>query len=64
MTRQFFIYTNGDERCTVKDGETEMTYEFTDILQALYFVRCRRAGDTVEVTSFGPTGEVVFRDFV
>lgn len=62
MARQFFIYIGVDEQCTVKDGETTMTYEFPDVLEALSFVRRQRGGEQVEVTGYGPNGEIAFRD--
>jgi len=62
--REFFIFTAADETCTVKEEGFETTQAFSDILEALAYVRRQRGGEAVKVTSLGPTGEVIFTDTI
>jgi len=64
MQREFFIYTADGEKCTVKEDGIESTHEFPDILAALNFVHQQRNGEKVMLTSFDPTGRVVFTEIV
>jgi len=64
VRRQFYIFTDESEKCTVKEEGIDGTQRFADILEAISFVRGQRNGEPVDIIAYGPTGQVVFREMV
>jgi len=64
MNRQFYIFTDEAEKCTVKEEELATIREFSDILEAISYVREQRGDEKVDITSYGPTGMVVFTETI
>lgn len=60
MSREFFIYSQLDGRCSAKDNERNSVHQFGDMLEALAYVRRESGGEPVRVTALDCTGKVTF----
>jgi hypothetical protein len=62
--RAFFVYTSEDRTSTVKEKGRQQTYTFSDILDALAFIRREAGTDRAQVTCLDAVGKVVFECIV
>jgi len=64
MLPAFLIYTQADGRCSVKQEGHALTCEFSDILDALSYIRRFTNGEEARLTCYDPTGKVTFANLM
>jgi len=61
---EFFLFCEADGRCVLKQEGDDATRDFSDVLEAITFLRELNGGRKATLTVYDPTGRVTFQDLL